>query len=121
MFGRKKTTEVILIPPAINVTLPPCLVSEPVSFALTFDAACAASAWNKVMTADGKPYYQNFKTRETSWNKPAGWVDPDLADAAVESYSNRSLQSGRGMDGMAETAGLAQEEAVATGENDARS
>ncbi|CAM9695187.1 unnamed protein product, partial [Sphacelaria rigidula] len=35
------------------------------------------------MTADGRPYYQNSVTRETSWRKPAGWTDSEKVDTVA--------------------------------------
>lgn len=42
-----------------------------------------AAGWQKVMTPDGRPYYQNTITRETSWKKPAGWTEPEEAEVEV--------------------------------------
>lgn len=44
------------------------------------------------MTADGRPYYQNSVTRETSWRKPAGWTEPQKVDtvAGAGTYSQSS-------------------------------
>lgn len=35
----------------------------------------AEAGWEKVMTADRRPYYQNKTTKQTSWSQPHGWTD----------------------------------------------
>ncbi|CAN0526434.1 unnamed protein product, partial [Ectocarpus sp. 12 AP-2014] len=39
-------------------------------------AVGGAAGWEKVMTADGRPYFQNTMTKTTSWQQPEGWVEP---------------------------------------------
>lgn len=60
------------------------------------------------MTPDGRPYYQNMITIETSWEKPPGWVDSEdeaeleavsAAGAAGTAMSGRGEPSGAVMDG----------------------
>eukprot|EP00752_Nemacystus_decipiens_P003934 g3602.t1 len=41
------------------------------------------AGWEKVMTGDGRPYYQNTLTKKTSWLPPEGWVEPGAAAAAA--------------------------------------
>lgn len=46
------------------------------------------------MTTDGRPYFQNTVTRQTSWNKPASWAEPGTAAASTETTA-----AARGVDG----------------------
>ncbi|CAN0505513.1 unnamed protein product, partial [Laminaria digitata] len=50
-------------------------------------ARAAEAGWEKVTTPDGRPYYQNMVTIETSWEKPPGWVDPE-DEAELEAVSS---------------------------------
>ncbi|CAM9444576.1 unnamed protein product, partial [Hapterophycus canaliculatus] len=43
--------------------------------------AAAEAGWEKVMTVDGRPYYQNTITKQTSWHQPEGWEQPGAAAA----------------------------------------
>ncbi|CBJ27893.1 ubiquitin-protein ligase [Ectocarpus siliculosus] len=48
------------------------------------EGAAAEAGWEKVMTADGRPYFQNTITKTTSWQLPEGWVEPGAAAASTE-------------------------------------
>lgn len=63
------------------------------------------SAWQKVFTADGRPYYQNPETRETRWKKPAGWVDPEETATVAVSEMQRIFSSNKKDDEVEETNG----------------
>lgn len=48
-------------------------------------------------TTDGRPYYQNTLTRQTSWNKPADW-----AEAAAASVDTAAAAQGAEKNGATE-------------------
>lgn len=50
-------------------------------------------------TTDGRPYYQNTVTKQTSWNKPADWAEHG---AAAPSTETAAAAQGTERDGAAE-------------------
>ncbi|CAN0139370.1 unnamed protein product, partial [Ectocarpus sp. 4 AP-2014] len=46
--------------------------------------AAAETGWEKVITADGRPYFQNTITKTTSWQQPEDWVEPGATAASTE-------------------------------------
>ncbi|CAM9351287.1 unnamed protein product [Scytosiphon promiscuus] len=46
--------------------------------------AAAEQGWEKVMTVDGRPYFQNTITKMTSWHQPEGWEEPGVALPATD-------------------------------------
>lgn len=49
-------------------------------------------------TADGRPYYQNSITRETSWAQPEGWLEPGRgvsdAETAADAHTEVLMTGG---------------------------
>ncbi|KAJ6842494.1 pre-mRNA-processing protein 40A isoform X1 [Iris pallida] len=70
---------------AQHFSSPAVTAVPPVNGAQPAQSELAASDWQEHASADGKRYYYNKKTRQSSWEKPAELMTPiERADASTE-------------------------------------
>ncbi|KAG8051735.1 hypothetical protein GUJ93_ZPchr0001g29805, partial [Zizania palustris] len=82
-WGTAPGQNVPLVTPLVQLRHQP--VSSSTTLPLINSAEPSSSDWQEHTSADGKKYYYNKKTRQSSWEKPAELMTPlERADASTE-------------------------------------